>query len=572
VEPDQQQRDKIPFRPLRETSADISLERAACRVVPGETARFPFTLRTEQEAQWIHDLGVVSANPHFDREWAHIVGSSDGPAFLRHYILEIRPTDIRRHQYGTYPLLITWGTPGTHRYVDSQCVLVIRPCVRLKAQPAIAIRPTGELSLSIENCGRLDIDVSVTLSHHGSGWSKGWEFELGAEDGPFEFSEQFDLPPDARKPEFDLGISAEGIPLVQMKVRPRRLFFSRKHMATAAAALAAAAVAATFALIGSGTALHPQKITFTSVVSTAPVPGDTYVVTVTGGRSGNPVIYSIDPSSTSVCSVSGSTVTFNQAGSCVIDANQAGNATYQAAPKAQQAVTVTGGTSSGGSSSSGSSSTGGSSSGGSSSGGSSSGGSSSGGSSSGGSSSGGGPLGQSITFTSLPPANPVPGDTYVVTATDGRSGNPVIYSIDPSSTWVCSVSGSTVTFNEAGSCVIDANQAGNAKYQAAPKAQQTVTVTSPIAQTITFTSTPNGPYFPGNTYVVTATGGGSGNPVTYSIDPSSTWVCSVSGSTVTIGKAPNQGGTCVIDANQAGGGKYQAASQAQQTLTVRSVD
>ena len=436
MEPDQQQRDKIPFRPLRETSADISLERAACRVVPGETARFPFTLRTEQEAQWIHDLGVVSANPHFDREWAHIVGSSDGPAFLRHYILEIRPTDIRRHQYGTYPLLITWGTPGTHRYVDSQCVLVIRPCVRLKAQPAIAIRPTGELSLSIENCGRLDIDVSVTLSHHGSGWSKGWEFELGAEDGPFEFSEQFDLPPDARKPEFDLGISAEGIPLVQMKVRPRRLFFSRKHMATAAAALAAAAVAATFALIGSGTALHPQKITFTSVVSTAPVPGDTYVVTVTGGRSGNPVIYSIDPSSTSVCSVSGSTVTFNQAGSCVIDANQAGNATYQAAPKAQQ----------------------------------------------------------------------------------------------------------------------------------------TVTVTSPIAQTITFTSTPNGPYFPGNTYVVTATGGGSGNPVTYSIDPSSTWVCSVSGSTVTIGKAPNQGGTCVIDANQAGGGKYQAASQAQQTLTVRSVD
>jgi hypothetical protein len=130
-----------------------------------------------------------------------------------------------------------------------------------------------------------------------------------------------------------------------------------------------------------------------------------------------------------------------------------------------------------------------------------------------------------------------------------------------------------VTFNQAGSCVIDANQAGNAKYQAAPQAQQMVTVTSPIAQTITFTSTPKTLYFPGNTYVVTATGGGSGNPVTYSIDPSSTSVCSVSGSTVTIGtNAPNQGGTCVIDANQAGGGKYQAASQVQQTLTVRSVD
>ena len=500
----------------------------------------------------MHDLGVVSTNPHFKREWTHIVESSDGTTFVRHYILEIRPTDIRRHQYGTYPLLITWGAPGTQRYVESQCMLVIKPCVHLKAQPAIAIRPTGELTLSIENCGHLDIDVSVTLNHHGSSWSKGWEFELGTEDGPFEFSEQFDLPPDARKPEFDLGISAEGIPLFHMKVRPRHLFISRKHVTAAAVALAAVAVAATFALIGMRTALHPQKITFTSVVSTALVPGDTHVVTATGGGSGNPVTYSIDPSSTSVCSVSGSTVTFNQPGSCVIDANQAGNAKYKAAPQAQQTVAVTGGTSSGGTSSGGSSSSG---------------------SSSTGGSSGGAPLGQNITFTSVPPANPVPGDTYVVTATGGRSGNPVTYSIDPSSTSMCSVSGSTVTFNQPGSCVIGANQAGNARYQAAPQAQQTVAVISPIAQTITFTSTPNGAYFPGDTYVVTATGGRSGNPVTYSIDPSSTWVCSVSGSTVTIGTdAPNQGGLCVIDANQAGGGMYQAAAQARQTLTVRSVN
>jgi hypothetical protein len=291
------------------------------------------------------------------------------------------------------------------------------------------------------------------------------------------------------------------------------------------------------------------------------------VVTATGGGSDSPVTYSIDLSSTSVCSASGSTVTFNQAGSCVIDANQGGNAKYQAAPQAQQTVTVTSSTASGGSSSSGSSSTGGSS------GGNSSGGNSSGGGSSGGGSSGGSPLGQNITFTSVPPANPVPGDTYVVTATGGGSDSPVTYSIDPSSTSVCSASGSTVTFNQAGSCVIDANQASNAKYQAAPQAQQTVSVISPIAQTITFTSTPRTLYFPGDTYVVTATGGGSGSPVTYSIDPSSTWVCSVSGSTVTIGtNAPNQEGTCVIDANQAGGGKYQAASQAQQTLTVSSVD
>jgi len=52
----------------------------------------------------------------------------------------------------------------------------------------------GELSLSIENCSETGIEVSVTVRHHGSGWSKGWEFELGAGDGPFEFSETFDLP------------------------------------------------------------------------------------------------------------------------------------------------------------------------------------------------------------------------------------------------------------------------------------------------------------------------------------------------------------------------------------------
>ena len=57
-----------------------------------------------------------------------------------------------------------------------------------------------------------------------------------------------------------------------------------------------------------------------------------------------------------------------------------------------------------------------------------------------------------------------------------RVGNPVILSIDPGSASVCSITGSSVTFNNPGSCVIDANQAGTAKYQAAPPAQQTITV------------------------------------------------------------------------------------------------
>jgi hypothetical protein len=38
------------------------------------------------------------------------------------------------------------------------------------------------------------------------------------------------------------------------------------------------------------------------------------------------------------------------------------------------------------------------------------------------------------------------------------------------------VSGTTVHFTAAGTCVVDANQAGNARYAAAPQVQQTVKV------------------------------------------------------------------------------------------------
>ena len=76
-----------------------------------------------------------------------------------------------------------------------------------------------------------------------------------------------------------------------------------------------------------------QKISFTSAPPVSPVAGTSYDVTASGGGSGNPVTFTIDPSSTSVCSISSSAVTFSQPGSCVIDANQAGNATYRPPPR-----------------------------------------------------------------------------------------------------------------------------------------------------------------------------------------------------------------------------------------------
>ena len=68
-----------------------------------------------------------------------------------------------------------------------------------------------------------------------------------------------------------------------------------------------------------------------------------------------------------------------------------------------------------------------------------------------------------------------------------------------------------------GTCIIDANQAGNANYNAAPQVQQTFTV-GKGAQTITFTSTaPANATVGGATYTPTATAT-SGLAVTITVD------------------------------------------------------
>jgi len=81
-------------------------------------------------------------------------------------------------------------------------------------------------------------------------------------------------------------------------------------------------------------------------------------------------------------------------------------------------------------------------------------------------------------------------------------------------------------------------------------------------QTITFTSAYPSPAYYGNTYTVTATGGGSTSPVLFTSATMS--VCTVTGSLVSFVGV----GTCTIDANQAADANYNAASQALQSFTV----
>lgn len=91
---------------------------------------------------------------------------------------------------------------------------------------------------------------------------------------------------------------------------------------------------------------------------------------------------------------------------------------------------------------------------------------------------------QTIVFTSTPPPNAVVGGpTYAVTATGGGSGNPVVISIDAQSTGVCSLSGNVVSFIGAGTCTLDANQAGYSLFPLpAPQVQQMIAVGTSATQ------------------------------------------------------------------------------------------
>ena len=225
--------------------------------------------------------------------------------------------------------------------------------------------------------------------------------------------------------------------------------------------MAAPQVQQSFAVVGT------QRITFTSTPPNPAVVGGTYTTAASGGASGNPVTFSVDPSANGSCSISGATVTFVAVGTCVIDANQAGNASYMAAPQVQQSFAVVGT--------------------------------------------------QRITFTSTPPNPAVVGGTYTTAASGGASGNPVTFSVDPSANGSCSISGATVTFVAVGTCVIDANQAGNASYMAAPQVQQSFAVgasgsTSPSAPVSGSGGSCTSPY-------VTLTGGEG----TTSTDSNGTW-------------------------------------------------
>lgn len=252
-----------------------------------------------------------------------------------------------------------------------------------------------------------------------------------------------------------------------------------------------------------------QTITFTDPADRAYAPNASVALTATASSG---LTVSLASTTPGVCSVSGATATVLAAGTCTINATQAGNANVSPAPQVSQSFTIS-------------------------------------------------LADQVLTFTSSPPNPSVFGGSYDVSATGGGSANPVVFS--SSSTGVCEVSGSTVSFVGAGSCTVDANQAADANHNAGT-ASQTFTI-GKQSQTIAFAPlTITQGYVGGPTYTVAATGGGSGEPVVFTVAAASAANCSISGSVVTFLAA----GSCQINADQAGTANYDPAAQASQSITV----
>ncbi|WP_193613698.1 proprotein convertase P-domain-containing protein [Nocardioides lijunqiniae] len=249
--------------------------------------------------------------------------------------------------------------------------------------------------------------------------------------------------------------------------------------------------------------------------ATVPI-GQSYEPGATGGATGNPVVLSIDPSTTNAaCNLTAGVLTYDHAGTCVLAADQEGSVDYLPGEATLEVEVL--------------------------------------------------PDPQTVAFLSEAPSPAHIWESYTVDAVGGESGNPVTYAVDPATTnGACTVDGTTVSFVHAGTCVVAASQAG-AGDLGPGLATQTIAVAK-TAQDVVFTSPEPADPRVGNAAPLVATGGASGNPLTFAVDPATTnSACTVEGTTVAFVHV----GTCVVAAEQAGGADFAPGRVTRTTLVTQ---
>ena len=135
----------------------------------------------------------------------------------------------------------------------------------------------------------------------------------------------------------------------------------------------------------------------------------------------------------------------------------------------------------------------------------------------------------------------------------------IVYSVQSGP---CSVSGATLTATAAGSCVVAADQPGDANHLAAAQGTASATVLK-AAQTIDFPAI-SGFAWDGGAATLGATAT-SGLPVTYSL---TSGPCALSGSNLTATRA----GTCEVKAEQAGSSNFEAAPPVTASVEISGIN
>ena len=246
-------------------------------------------------------------------------------------------------------------------------------------------------------------------------------------------------------------------------------------------------------------AVHPVGQTITFTAITGTQYAATQLALNATASSGLAV--NVTSTTPAVCSVSGGTLSLLTAGTCVLHASQAGNSVYAEAPTLAQSFSVRA-------------------------------------------------VSQTITFPAITGTHYV--STQLTLNATASSGLAVAFtSATPA---VCSVSGTTLSLLTGGTCVIHATQPGNSDYAAAPTVVQNFAVHL-VSQTITFTPV-TGTQYALSSVTLSATASSS---LTVSFASTTPAVCSASGSTLSL----LTGGTCIVQALQAGNGNYAPAATAQ---------
>jgi len=255
-----------------------------------------------------------------------------------------------------------------------------------------------------------------------------------------------------------------------------------------------------------------QTISFSPALTGTVGTNATLSATATSGLTA--ITFASSPAT--VCTISGNTVSFVSAGNCIVTANQVGNDKFNAAKEVSATIVV------------------------------------------------------SATAKKDQAVYPDAIYQYFPTGLIGTVGQtvtlserttfglPVAFGSSPST--VCTVSGNVLSFVGAGNCIVTANQAGDANYNAAKEVSATIVVTA--NQTINFISPAaqvNPSYNPSLTLTATAS---SNLAVVFA--SSTPTICTVSGNVLSFVREDYlryRYGTCTITANQAGNEKFNAAKE-----------